>query len=387
MRYLISLIALLMLAAHPVRAGEEAGHDDHDAAENHAHEAGGHGEEEEVQGHLEMDAQTRARQGILTAPVQRRRLADVVTAPAEVTLNLYRSAQVAPRIAAQVVARHARLGDKVERGRKLVTLSSVEMAEAQGALLIADREWQRVRKLGRKVVSERRYLEARVARQQAWARALAYGMSEAQIRALLQQADLERADGRFDLDSPLSGTVISDDFVVGQLAEPGTVLFEVTDETRLWIEARLPAEQAVRIDTGARARVRSADGPWIEGQVIQRHHRLDETTRTQAVRIEVDNRDDRLHPGEFVEVMLETRSTEPALAVPDSAVVLFQGAPTVFRLEGDELHPRPVEVGPQVGGYTLISAGLEPGDEIVVKGAFLVKSLLLKSQMGEGHAH
>ena len=35
----------------------------------------------------------------------------------------------------------------------------------------------------------------------------------------------------------------------------------------------------------------------------------------------------------------------------------------------------------------VIRAGLAEGDEIVVKGAFLLKSLALKSQMGEGDGH
>lgn len=381
MRYL-NLITLLLLlgCGTPVMASgaehEEAGH------EAAGHEEGGHEE-----GALEMDAAARAAQGIVTAPVSRRPLAGVVSAPAEVVINTYRSSQVTPRIAAQVSRRHARLGDRVTAGQTLVTLSSVEMAEAQGELLVADREWTRVRKLGRKVVSERRYIEAQVARQQAYARVLAYGMTEAQIRNLLKQGDASRATGSFDLVSPQEGTVISDDFIVGQLAEPGEVLFEISDESLLWVEARLNPEDAARIGIGAPARIRVADGDWLEGRVIQRHHRLDETTRTQSIRIEVDNGADRLHPGQFVEASIQSGEARPEVAVSSSAVVLFQGSPTVFKVEGDELHPQPVETGVTRGGYTAITAGLEDGEEVVVKGTFLLKSLLLKSQMGEGHGH
>ncbi|WJW76377.1 efflux RND transporter periplasmic adaptor subunit [Thiohalobacter sp. IOR34] len=358
--------------------------EDHDApSENgHAHEEAGHEE-----GALEMDAATRTAQGIVTAPARRLPLADVITAPAEVVINLYRSSQVTPRIAAQIMARHARLGDRVKRSQRLVTLSSVEMAEAQGQLLVADREWQRVRKLGRKVVSERRYIETQVTRQQAYARVLAYGMTEAQIKALLQQGDPSRATGAFDLLSPQEGTVISDDFMVGELAEPGEVLFEISDESLLWVEAKLNPEDATRVAIGAPARIKAGDGDWLEGRVVQRHHQLDETTRTQSIRIEVDNRSDRLHPGQFVEAAIQSGEAAPVVAVPSSAVVLFQGSPTVFKLEGDELHPQPVETGVTRAGYTEITAGLAEGEEIVVKGAFLIKSLLLKSQMGEGHAH
>ena len=82
----------------------------------------------------------------------------------------FKSIPLAPRIAAQVLERRARLGDSIEKGQALVVLSSVEMAQAQGDFLVAERELQRVRKLGREVVSEQRYTEARIKREQARAR-------------------------------------------------------------------------------------------------------------------------------------------------------------------------------------------------------------------------
>ena len=360
------------------------------AAAEQAHEQEGRHKEEgghEEEGALKMTAAEREAQGIRTAQVASRALADAVTAPGEVRMNAYASAQVTPRIAAQVVARHARLGERVEPDEALITLSSVEMAAAQGALIEADREWNRVRKLGREVVSDKRYVAAQVARQQAYATVQAYGMTEAQIARLLADGDAARATGAFDLLSPQAGTVVRDDFVIGEVVEPGRVLFEVSDESSLWVEAQLRPEQAGVVTVGTSARV-SRDGEhWLDGKVVQLHHRLDENTRTQGVRIEVANRDDELHPGEYVDVALETATTAVRLAVPEAAVLLMQGAPTVFKLEGDELHPQPVETGVTRGGWTEIRAGLTQGDEIVTQGAFLLKSLALKSQMGEGHGH
>ncbi len=370
-------------------AGHGGEHEDgeHKDDKDGEHGEGHEGEEHGGEGLVRMDEQARARMGITTATVERRRLAKTVSAPGEVRLNAYRTAQVTPRIAAQVIARHARLGDVVKAGQRLVTLSSVEMAEAQGELLVADREWRRVKKLGRKVVSEKRYVAAQVRRQQAYARVLGYGMAEQQIAALLKTGDARRASGTFDLLAPQDGRIIRDEFVVGEMIEPGRVLFEIADERTLWIEARLSPDDAARIEVGAPARV-SADGAsWLDGKVIQRHHVLDETTRTQAVRIAVDNRSDLLHPGQFVKVTLETGRGEPVLAVPAPAVIFMEGQPTVFVLEDDRFEPRPVEAGPPRGGWRAVRAGLAEGETVVVKGAFLIKSLMLKSKMGEGHAH
>lgn len=377
-----TLLLCLTLVGPGLPVYSSAAELDHEQEGNHK-EADGHEEE----GALKMMAAEREAQGIRTAKVESRALADSVTAPGEVRMNAYASAQVTPRIGAQVVSRHARLGETVKEGQPLITLSSVAMAEAQGALVEADREWQRVRKLGREVVSEQRYVAAQVARQRAYATVRAYGMSDAHVERLLADGDASRATGAFDLLSPQAGTVIRDDFVAGEVVEPGRVLFEVSDESRLWVEARLSPEQAGGVSVGASARV-SRDGiQWLDGKVVQLHHRLDEGTRTQGVRIEVANRGDELHPGEYVDVALETASTEARIAVPKDAVLLMQGAPAVFKLEGDKLDPQPVETGVTRGGFTEIRAGLASGDEIVTQGAFLLKSLTLKSQMGEGDGH
>ncbi len=342
-------------------------------------------EHEEEGGIPPMSAERRQALGIRTQVVDTHLMAEEVTAPGEVTVNLYSTAEVTPRIQAQIIHRHARMGQRVRKGQMLITLSSVAMAEAQGQLLISDREWRRVQRLGRKVVSEKRYVEAQVARQQAYAKVLAYGMTENQAKALLKQGDVSRATGTFDLLSPQAGTVLSDNFVIGRVVEPGQVLMEISDESRLWVEAQLAPEVASRIDVGSPARVSSDERRWIGGKVVQIHRRLDETTRTLAVRIELDSGEAGLRPGQFVKAAIQVAPGKPVLAVPEASVLLLQGDYVVFKPEGEEIHAVPVERGVTRGGWTEIKAGLAVGDEIVTQGAYVLKSLLLKSQIGDEH--
>jgi len=340
-------------------------------------------EHEEESGIPPMTLEQRQAMGILTQTVGKQLLADEVVAPAEVTVNRYRTAEVTPRITAQITHRHARMGEQVKKGQKLVTLSSVEMAEAQGQLLIADKEWRRVQKLGRKVVSEKRFVTAQVDHQQAYAKVLAFGMTEAQVKALLKQEDVSKATGTFDLLSTQMGTVLSDDFVLGRVVEPGQVLMEISDESRLWVEAKLAAEMAGRIEIGTPVRVSSDERQWVSGQVVQIHRRMDKTTRTLAVRIELDSSEAGLRPGQFVKSAIQIAAGEPVVAVPKEAVLLLQGDYVVFKPEGEEIHPAPVERGVTRGHWTEIKAGLAEGDEIVTQGAYVLKSMLLKSMIGD----
>ena len=347
-----------------------------------------HGHEEDESSIVEMTAAERSAAGITTANAGQRGLSGHVRMPAEVVINAYRSTSVTTRITAQVIGRHVQLGDVVEPGQALVTLSSVAMAEAQGEYVIADREWQRVRGLGKAAVSERRYTEAQIARRQALSKILAYGMTTEQAGRLLASGASAMTTGEFELIAPQQGTVLSDEFIVGELIEPGRVLFIISDETTLWIEASTVPSDLTNFEVGAPARIVHGDDHWINGHVVQLHHQLDEITRRQGVRIEVDNTDDHLHPGQFVEAEISTGEGPAVLAVPSEAITLIKGVPAVFLLEKDhEFHPQAVETGVSSGGWTEIRNGLVIGDELAVTGVFHIKSLLLKSSLGEGHAH
>lgn len=378
-------VALLLSACGASEAEQAAAPTEQATSDDHGDEEG-HGEEE-GEGHIEMTAAERSEQDIKSIILKPRGLSGEIVVPGEVTANRYRTAQVTPRISAQIVARSIVRGQNVDEGAPLLTLSSVEMAEAQGMLLISDKEWRRVRDLGRDVVSEKRYLEAEVDRQQAYAKLLSYGMAEREITQLLKTGDASKATGQFVLFAPQAGTVVRDDFTIGEFIEPGRLLVEISDESTVWVEARLSSEQSARIEIGAPARVKSDVGHWEDGAVIQLQHALDETTRTLMARIEIDNRDDDFHAGQFVDAVIATGEGEQVLALPESAVVLMNGSPTVFRIDGDEIDPTQVETGAASGGWTEIVSGLAEGDEIVTTQTFLLKSLIQKSKMGEGHGH
>jgi RND family efflux transporter MFP subunit len=369
-------------------AAEPGAQDEHasseDAHDEHAHDedvhAGhdDHAEEGVAPNDVRLSPAQRRAVRLETLVLEPRPLAAAIRAPGEVRANAYATSRVTPRIAAQVVARHARLGDAVPGGQPLVTLSSPEMADAQGDFVVAEREWQRLRQLkGDNFVSEREHLQARVSRDKALWRVLAFGMTRAQADALAA-AESGTADGTFDLLAPSGGTVVADDFVLGELVEPGRILFEITDEAVRWVEARLPPEEAARVSIKDAARI--ADGEvWLDGQVVQIHHLLDEATRTRGVRIAVPDPGHHLHPGTFVDVELFAETGEPVLALPETAVLRAPDGDWQVFVAEDEATFRPVEVVPlrTAGGLTAIT-GLPAGTRVVTQGAFFLQSELAK---------
>jgi len=379
---------------HEAEEGKAAMHDEGDRrhgekkSDDHEGKDHGHGHDQEVVSpDAELSDVQRKTAGIETLLVKNRSLGSAITAPGEVILNAYRTTKVTPRIVAQVLKRHVRLGDHVKKDQPLVTLSSVVMAEAQGALLEAETERRRVERLGRNVVSEKRYITAQIAYQQAYAKVRAYGMTTVQTDRLIKQGDATKATGVFSLLSSQDGTVISDAFLVGEIIQPGHVLLEISDESALWVEARLTPEDAAGIAIGAAARVKAGGAPWLPGKVVQARHTLDETTRTLAVRIEAANPGDALHPGQFVTAVIEGQDKRQGIVVPLAAVLrAADGDWQVFvETAPGRFEPKEVKVLRTVGDQMLIQ-GIEEGTTIVSKGAFFVQSEIAKSGF-EVHNH
>ena len=307
-----------------------------------------------------------------------RTVPSLLHAQGEVQANSYQSAQVTTRVPAQVVRRLARLGDKVTLGQPLVTLSSVEVAEAQGEAHIKAREWSRVQELGEAVVGGRRYVEAKVAAEQARSKLVAYG---------LRAADTATASGtplgQFSLTAPRAGTVLRDNFVEGEHIERGRELFYLADESDVWVEANVSPQSANGITEGSSARVK-VDDKWLDGKVIQKHHLIDERTRTIAVRIAIKASGNRLHAGEFVDCRIETGQIHNALTVPNDA--LYQGidsAWAVFVQDGARRYRRvKVTIADDYGDTKRIE-GIRSGTRVVTQGAFFLNAELSKGSLGD----
>ena len=380
------LAALTLLGAcsseqadNPAQAASATAAPGHDNAEGDddrdEHAEGEEGHEEEASP-LKLSAEQLDAAGIKFETLAPMTLGEELRAPGEVLENAYGTTLITPSIPGLVVKRHARLGDEVKAGTLLVTLSSVEVAQAQGELQLAEQEWKRVSALGEEAVSGRRYSEARIAVEQARAKARAYGIGGS-----------GGAGGQFTLSAPHDGRITEDEFVVGERVEPGHTLFRLVDESIVWVDAKLTPENAHRIEVGSEATVVAGDAR-LPGKVTLRAHRTAEATRNAIVRIEVANTGDVLHAGDYVDALLKASGTAAErLAVPTAALVQLEGKTVVFQRTADGVEPVEVQVGSIVGERTEITAGLAAGDSIAVTGAFTLKSRQLKSQMGEGHAH
>ncbi|HUB96361.1 MAG TPA: efflux RND transporter periplasmic adaptor subunit [Stellaceae bacterium] len=111
------------------------------------------------------------------------------------------------------------------------------------------------------------------------------------------------------------------------------------------------------------------DGAPIMGAVQFFDNSVDVTSGTIAVRAQFANDDERLWPGQYVNVSVTTRVDPDAIVVPPAAVQVGQDNDYVYLIKSDlTAELRPVKVARTVDGKTVIASGLSAGDRVVTDG-------------------
>ena len=350
--------------------------DDHAEGDTHA------GEEKKEEGEhsegkvLTLTTEEAERAGIQVEPIRPQRLGDRVVVTATIQPDADRLARVAPRIEGRITAAPAKLGDRVRAGQTLATLDSVEVGEAHAAwvqaqaeLTLAETDFQRAKQLAdEEIIARKDFLRAQSDRDKAAAALRAAADTLRLLGGSPQAGDVSA----FAVTAPFAGTVIAKDATLGELGRPGEALFTLADLSRVWIQADLPEAALAKVRVGAAATVTvpAYPGESFSGRVDLIGAVLDKDTRTVAARIVVPNADGRLKPQMFATATIDSGAEQrEALLLPDAAIVLMQGQPTVFVFEQGAYEARLVE----------------PGEQVVTAGAYALKARQQKSQLGHGH--
>ena len=107
----------------------------------------------------------------------------------------------------------------------------------------------------------------------------------------------------------------------------------------------------------------------ITGMLTFVDNQVDAATGTITLKATFSNDDERLWPGQFVNVTLTLGIQANALVVPSAAIQIGQNGPYVFVIKPDAtVELRLVRVDRALNNKTVIAEGLAPGDRVVVDG-------------------
>lgn len=246
-------------------------------------------------------------------------------------------------------------GDTVERGQLLYRFYSPDLQAAQQDYLAARRSSSSGR--------------ARSASQ----RLRSLGLQDAAIEALQSSGQVQ--DG-IPVIAEADGTVSSLSIRDGSYLRPGDPIMRLQAYDTVWIEAEIAEQDLSAISVGTEATASFPADPAKDRKVAVDYvyPTVDGATRTGRIRFVLDNPNGALRPGAFADVRLSPNRAA-RLSVPRSAVLRSsEGDRVILALGEGRFAPRPVQTGLSAEGRTEVLAGLQPGDEIVVSGQFMLGS-------------
>jgi membrane fusion protein, multidrug efflux system len=274
------------------------------------------------------------------------------------TLQADESVDLSSETSGRVTRIHFQEGSRVTRGQLLLTINDAELQ--------AQRERLRYR------------IELAETREQRQRRLLEIGgVSRDEYDGVLGELNVLRADlqlveaqlARTQVRAPFSGIIGLRHVSEGAYVTPQTRIATLQALSPMKLEFSIPERYSGRIRLGHPVVFNVAGSPaTYRGEVYAVEPRVSVDTRTLLIRARVPNTEGTLMPGAFADLELIVEEIDQALPVPAMAVTPELAGPRVWVVENGRATARSVETGLRTDTAVQVTAGLAPGDTVLVSG-------------------
>jgi cobalt-zinc-cadmium efflux system membrane fusion protein len=335
---------------------------------------------------------------------------DVLRLTGRITLADDRNWHVGVRTEGAVAEVYVGLGDRVKKGQILARYhadqvhnlraqyrsATANLGKAQAGSVLAQRNYERMQTLlTLKAASIQQVDQAK------------QDMVSAQAEVQSAQSDVDRArdllehDLHVVADSPAGGrNELADEvpilapatgYVIEKKVTPGKSVspsegdtFVIGDLAQVWMLVSVRPEhlKELRVGQAATVTVAGMPGQRFSGKITNLGQEFDPATRAIEARIVLDNRSNLLRPEMLASAEISTGTRKPTILVASDAVQQINSQDAVFvRTGADRFAVRAVRIGETMNGKTPVFEGLKSGEQIVVRGSFILKSQLLRASM------
>lgn len=296
-----------------------------------------------------------------------------------------RDSRVAARVSGIAVDVPLNVGDRVSQGDLLAQLDTefleiqlaqaeAEIGIAEAGIRVADAQLERAQNALRRAVSlsanstiaeaqleERRsdFASAQGARGQAEARMKA---AETSLRAAQYQLD------NATIRAPFDAIVLEVSTQEGQFISTGAQVATLLDTARMEVEANVPSRYISALQSDQSVSGSTETGGALEMQLRAILPTEFANTRTRPVRFALTGAAANVAIGQSVTLQVPVSAPREVVVVPKDALVQARGGWSVFLNADGTAQPRTVEIGAALEGGFEVLNGLQPGDEVVVRG-------------------
>jgi multidrug efflux system membrane fusion protein len=158
--------------------------------------------------------------------------------------------------------------------------------------------------------------------------------------------------------------------VVVTQVQPISVVFTLPEEDLSAVEAALAAG-SVPVTTLSR------DGATVldQGTLTLIDNEINQATGTAKLKATFDNTHNTLWPGQYVNARVLVRTEHQVLTVPSTAVQLGPKGPFTFVVKSDStVEMRPIELGQESGGITVIKKGIALNEQVVTSNQYRLQA-------------
>ncbi|OFW07117.1 MAG: hypothetical protein A3I61_08395 [Acidobacteria bacterium RIFCSPLOWO2_02_FULL_68_18] len=328
--------------------------------------------------------------------------------PAVLRVDETRTARIGSIVEGIVSEVAVQVGSRVPKGALLASIHShlvheawagyrralAERRRATTELAFAtDAEGRALRLLATKAVSQQEAERARTDRAAA-EQTLVIAESEV-LRALdeldhlgimTEDIDLNNPRETIPITAPLGGVVLDRLVTEGTGITPGTLLFVISDLSRLWAVAEIDETRLPALAVGRTVELTVPAYPQrtFSARIVAIGDVVDPDTRRVTARIEVDNRDGALKPQMYAAVRVQTTDEADIVLVPASAVQKLDQQTVVFvEQQPGRFSRRAIVPGSEREGFVEVVDGLQANERVATAGTFLIKSKFLERGQAE----
>ena len=252
-------------------------------------------------------------------------------------------------------------GESVQKGQPLALIYSPELVTAQQELLEAAKTKQ----------AQPEIYEASKEKLRQWK------LADSQITAIENSGKIQT---NVEVESTTSGIVTAKRVSMGDYVSPGSVLYDVSDLSRVWVLFDAYESDLLFLKKGDKIdfTIQALPGTAFSGSIMFIDPVIDPVNRVAKVRLEISNPGSKLKPEMFATGMVKSNLEEykDKLVIPRTAV-LWTGKRSVVYVKQPGIEEpvfkiREIGLGPMLGNSYVITDGLTDGEEIVTQGAFSV---------------
>jgi multidrug efflux pump subunit AcrA (membrane-fusion protein) len=219
-----------------------------------------------------------------------------------------------------------------------------------------------------------------------------------EVIATVETRQLGNPPPSIDLKAPQSGLVINSHVRLGQPVQPDAEVMDISDRSQMWAVAKIPEQDAARVDIGSRARilVPALGQTTFEATLIRFGVNADRSAGAVEGIFLVSNIEGRLRPGMRAEFAVVLDSRPGVLAVPREALQGDPASRIVFIKDFDlpnAFIPVSVVIGQRNDRFVEVRSGLFPGDDVVTQGSYSLGfvggggAVSLKDALDAAHGH